>query len=189
MRAAVVLSAACLVVAVSACDPFSKRPRLEPLPLAPVAELKGKRPDVSEKTIARLREDGLPLAHVTVKDAYAESPWLDSASMQPTTRRPLGTDVIKVRTWVDPSKPGYSRITIEPVYRVSADPSVPERELDRLVPEGHPARKWAEAFFEKMGAKPVEVIPVGPTTKRSGAMPTSGQGGILRMPSSGRNDQ
>jgi hypothetical protein len=188
VRGAGILFALGVVLAVSACDPFSKRPRLEPLPLAPVAELKGKRPDVSEKTIARLREDSLPLAHVTVKDAYAESPWLDSASMQPTTRRPLGTDVVKFRTWVDPSKPGYSRITIEPVYRVSADPSVPERELDRLVPEGHPARKWAETFFAQMGAKPVEVIPVGPTTKRSGAMPTSGQGGILRTPS-GLNNQ
>ena len=174
-------------LAILACNPTSKRPRLEPLPLAPVGEVKGKRPAISEKTMAVLREDSLPLAFVTVTDAYAESPWLDSATMQPTTRRPIGMDVVKFRAWVDPSKPGYSRITIEPVYRVVADPSVPERELDRLVPEGHAARVRAQAIFDKLGAKPIEVIQAKPSTRSGGAMPTS-SGGILRMPTTGGNN-
>jgi len=166
----------------AACNPTSARPRLDPLPLAPVAEVKGKRPAISEKTMATLREDSLPLALVTVTDAYAESPWLDSATMQPTTRRPLGTDVVKIRTWVDPSKPGYSRITIEPVYRVMADPSIPERELERLVPEGHPARALAQAIFDKLGAKPIEEIQAKPSTRTGAPTTPQGTGGILRVP-------
>ena len=165
----------------AACDPFSQRPRVQPLPLAPVAELKGKRPQVSELTMQTLRDDSLPLAHLTVTDAYAESPWLDSATMRPTTRRPLGTDVVKFRTWVDPSRPGYSKITIEPVYRVVADPSVPERELDHLVPEGHPARAYAQAIFDKLGAKPLEIVPTTPGQRTGGAPSPTGQG-ILRTP-------
>jgi hypothetical protein len=173
--------AACLL---AACSPFSERPRITPLPLSPAAEVKGKRPAVSEKTMAVLKDDSLPLLLVTVQDAYAESPWLDSATMQPTTRRPLGMDVVKFRTWVDPSKPGYSKVTIEPVYRTMADASVPQRELDRLVPEEHPARKRAQALLEKLGGKPIEVIPVTPSTRSGGVPSSSGQGGVLRMPGS-----
>ena len=164
------------------CSPFSERPRLDPLPLAPAAEVKGKRPAVSERTMQALQADSLPLALVTVTDAYAESPWLDSASMQPTTKRPIGTDVVKFRAWVDPSKPGYSKVTIEPVYRLVADPSVPERELDRLVPPEHPAWKRAQALlFDRLGGKsvdsaqvvaPQELVPPAPVTlpKDTGAV-------------------
>jgi hypothetical protein len=150
-------------VAAAACSPVSQRPRLDPLPLSPAAEVKGKRPAVSEKTMRALEEDGLPLAHQTTTDAYAESKWLDSATMQPTSRRPVGTSVVKLRTWIDPERPGYSRVTIEPVYRPAADPSVPERELDRLVPEAHPAWKRALALLDKLGGKPLlEPTTAGP---------------------------
>jgi hypothetical protein len=145
-----------------ACSPFSQRPRLDPLPLAPTAEVKGKRPAVADKTLKALAEDGLPLAFQTAKDAYAESPWLDSATMQPTSRRPIGTSVVKFRTWVDAAGYAYSRVTIEPVYRPAADPSVPERELDRLVPETHPAWTRAQALLQKVGGRPKLEPAAGP---------------------------
>ena len=55
------------------------------------------------------------------------------------------------------------RESIEPVYRPAADPSVPERELDRLVPEAHPAWKRALALLDKLGGKPLlEPTTAGP---------------------------
>ena len=151
-----------LPLALLACSPFSQRPRLDPLPLAPPVEVKGKRPAVTDKTMKALADDGMPLAFQTAKDAYAESPWLDSATMQPTTRRPIGMEVVKFRTWIDASGVGYSRVTIEPVYRPLADPSVPERELDRLVPESHPAWKRAQGVLEKLAGKPKLEPAAGP---------------------------
>jgi hypothetical protein len=151
-----------LLLALSACSPFSQRPRLDPLPLAPTVEVKGKRPAVTDKTMKALADDGMPLALQTTKDAYAESPWLDSATMQPTSQRPIGAEVVKFRAWIDASGPGYSRVTIEPVFRPQADPSVPERELDRLVPESHPAWKRAEGLLEKLGGKPKLEPAAGP---------------------------
>jgi len=151
-----------LPFALLACSPFSQRPRLDPLPLAPTVEVKGKRPAVTDKTMQALADDGMPLAFQTTKDAYAESPWLDSATMQPSSARPLGTQVVKFRTWIDASGPGYSRVTIEPVYRPRADPSVPERELDRLVPDAHPAWKRAQDILEKLGGKPTLEPAAGP---------------------------
>jgi hypothetical protein len=46
--------------------------------------------------------------------------------------------VVQVRGWVDPTKPGSSRIVVETVFRPLADPSLPDRLLDRLVPSDHP---------------------------------------------------
>jgi hypothetical protein len=160
-----------LTAVLAACSPFSQRPRLDPLPLSPSVEVKGKRPAVTEKTMQALQEDGLPLAHQTTIDAYAESKWLDSTTMQPTSRRPVGMDVVKLRTWIDPSRPGYSRVTIEPAYRPAADPSVPERELDRLVPETHPAWRRAQALLEKLGGQPLVTPAAGPPVEPAAAAP------------------
>ncbi|HEX5817881.1 MAG TPA: hypothetical protein VFY20_03330 [Gemmatimonadales bacterium] len=170
-------------VAAAACSPFSQRPRLDPLPLSPSVEVKGKRPAVTEKTMQALAEDGMPLAHRTTTDAYAESAWLDSATMQATSRRPVGMDVVKLRTWIDPSRPGFSRVTIEPVYRPTADPSVPERELDRLVPETHPAWRRAQALLEKLGGKPMVVPAEGPpVTPQPAAAPAPPAGDTVTVP-------
>jgi hypothetical protein len=139
----------------TACSPFSRRPAVHPLPLAPSAEVKGKPPAVSERILDAARAAGLPLALAAPTDGYAETPWLDTAGFQATSRRPLGADVVRYRMWVDAARPNYSRVTIEPSYRLAADPSLPERELDRLVPAGHPAYVRAESLLVRMGGRAV----------------------------------
>ena len=43
-----------------------------------------------------------------------------------------------MRAWAEPTHPGNSKVTVETLYRPLADPSLPERELDRQVPRDHP---------------------------------------------------
>jgi hypothetical protein len=63
------------------------------------------------------------------------------ADKKPTGGRALGTDVVRVRAWIDPSRAGFSNITLETVYHPLADPSLTSRQLDRQVPLEHPIGK------------------------------------------------
>ena len=88
-----------------------------------------------------MRQDSLPVSIVQPRDGLIETPWFNAKTFTETDARRLGPDVVQVRAWLDPTKPGSSRVTMETVYRPLADPSLPDRELDRLVPSDHPVGK------------------------------------------------
>jgi hypothetical protein len=138
--------------AVAACSPTTTRPRVTPLPASPSVEIKGKRAVVAERMLRVLAEDSVPLADSSAQDAWAVSPWLDGETFRPVDRRPVGPSTVRFRAWVDPGRPNYSVVTLETTYRAMADPSVPDRELDRAVPEGHPAHARMQALLEKIKA-------------------------------------
>lgn len=85
-----------------------------------------------------------------MRDGYLETKWLDSATGRPTRRRPLGTGVVRLRGWADPGRPGFTVLTVETLYRPLADPSLPERELERQVPRTHPAAVKVEQILQAM---------------------------------------
>lgn len=128
---------------------------MTPLPLAPAVEVKGKPPAITERAIDAFAALDLPLARSSVRDGYAETPWLDTAGYTPTSRRPVGPDVVRFRVWVDAARPNYSMVTVEPSVRRVADPSLPERELDRLAPDTHPAYARAESLLVKISGRPL----------------------------------
>ncbi|HEX5635363.1 MAG TPA: hypothetical protein VFX50_19100 [Gemmatimonadales bacterium] len=136
--------------ALAACSPTTTRPRVTPLPASPSVEIKGKPSVVAERMLRVLAEDSVPLADSSAQDAWAVSPWLDGETFRPVDRRPVGPNTVRFRAWVDPGRPNYSVVTLETSYRPLADPSVPDRELDRAVPEGHPAQARMAALLEKI---------------------------------------
>jgi hypothetical protein len=87
---------------------------------------------------------------VEIRDGFLETPWLDARTGRPTSGRRLGPDVVRLRGWVDPSRPGYSDLTVEAVYRPLADPSLPERELERELPPDHPVAKRLAAMMDTL---------------------------------------
>ncbi len=105
-----------------------------------------------------LREDTIPVRRVELRDGYIESPWFDSRTMRPTRRRPVGTEVVRIRAWADPARPGGTRLTVETLYQPVADPSLPARELEREVPRDHPTARKVEGVLarlaERYGAPP-----------------------------------
>lgn len=114
------------------CDPNTTRPAITPSP-ASLTAIIAEDPGEAIGTLAeRLKDDSIPLARVEVRDAWLESPWIDSLG-HVTTARPIGPNVIRLRAWADPAKVGSSTITIELTWRPYADPSIPQRELDRDV--------------------------------------------------------
>jgi hypothetical protein len=97
-----------------------------------------------------LRADSIPASRVEVRDSWLETTWFVAASGKPVRRRPTGPDVVRVRAWADPTHPGNCKIVVETVFRPTADPSVPQRELDRQVPRDHPVAIKVRATLQDL---------------------------------------
>jgi len=132
------LAALALATVLAACHPNTTRPAFLPLPEAAVTEIRLLPQEATSRLAEAMVADSIPLSRVHARDGYIESRWLDSATGRATRRRPIGTGTVRVRAWADPGRPGNSMLTVETVYRPMADPSLPERELERQVPKTHP---------------------------------------------------
>ena len=128
---------AALVLAV-ACKPYTTRPDFPPVTGAAQTEVELPVRAATRVLADALRRDSLPVTRVVPEDGLLESPWFDARTLRPTGARPLGPAVVRIRAWVDPTRQGFSRLTVETAYRPLADPSLSERELDHQVPLTHP---------------------------------------------------
>ncbi len=133
-RRAAMVAAALL----AACRPDTTRPAISPYPEAAGVEIRLRPAEAIRRLAEALQADSLPPSRVHARDGYLETRWLDSATGRPTMRRPIGTGVVRLRAWADPGRPGNAVLTVETLYRPLADPSLPERELERQVPRTHP---------------------------------------------------
>ena len=149
------LAAAALL---AACRPNTTRPAITPYPEAAGVEIRLRPPEATRRLAEALQADSLTPARVRLRDGYIETAWLDSATGRPTTRRPIGTGVVRLRAWADPGRPGNTVLTVETLYRPLADPSLPERELERQVPRVHPTavkvERVLEALLKRHGGPP-----------------------------------
>lgn len=139
-----------IALALSACSPATTRPYFPPVTGVAQAEVEL---DVKGATGALadvLRSDTLPVTKVVVRDGYIETAWFDVHTKHPTSARRLGPGVVQVRAWVDPTRSGHSKLTVETVYRPLADPSLSPRDLDRQVPADHPVGKRMEAIVTEL---------------------------------------
>lgn len=156
-RIALVLALAVAAgLASAACDPGTKRPTFLPRPEASSTELEMPVPAATQALAAALAADSIPLVRIAPRDGFVESPWLDATTMRPASRRALGPSVVRLRGWVDPSRYGYSRLTVEVVYRTRVDPSVTPRETEAEVPWASPPRARVRTLLAKLGGTSVE---------------------------------
>ena len=141
-----------------ACRPNTTRPAVTPYPEAAGVEIRLRASEATRRLAEALQADTLPPSRVRIRDGYIETAWLDSATGHPTARRPLGTGVIRLRAWADPGRPGNTVLRVETLYRPFADPSLPERELERQVPRTHPTAVKVErilaALLKRHGGPP-----------------------------------
>jgi hypothetical protein len=128
---------ACLAVA--SCQASTTRPTFGPLPEVATAQVRLEVPQATRALAEQLRADSIPLRRVVERDGVVESDWFSVPGYATAADRPLGTGVVMVRGWVDVGKAGHSVYSVETVYRVFADPSRPDRELEATVPADHAA--------------------------------------------------
>jgi hypothetical protein len=152
----------------AACQPNTTRPSFLPLPDAAGTEVRLSAREATRHLAEALRARSIPVKTVRLRDGYLETDWFDSKSGRPTRRRPIGPDVVRVRGWAEPARPGSSQVVVETAYRPLVDPSLPARELERQVAQDHPvAVKVEEALrqlLERYGGPPAaQPAPAAPT--------------------------
>ncbi len=148
MRSSYLLAA--LTLSAAACQPATSRPPFNPVPEALGSELRLSVPEATRRLAEALRADSIPARTVRLRDGYIETPWFLTRTRRPTRQRPIGPGVVRIRAWADPARPGSSQLTVETLYRPRADPSLPERELEREVPRDHPMSLRVEAALKRL---------------------------------------
>lgn len=122
------------ILALVSCDPTTTRPDLTPFPETRTIEVLGDRDSALAILRYALTVDSFPIARVSTRDHWLESPWFDARTLAPAGTQTLGAGVVKLRGWADPSRQGATLLIVELVFRPMVDPSVPARELERPVP-------------------------------------------------------
>jgi hypothetical protein len=156
-----------------ACRPGTSRPSYQPVPEAATIEVQLPPREATRLLADALRADSIPTKRVDLRDNWLETGWFDPATGRRTGRRPIGRSVVLVRAWSDPTHPGNSLMTVETVYRPVADPSLPERELDRQVPRDHPVaikiRAALQELVKRYGGPPAPAAPAAAPPVEPGA--------------------
>lgn len=172
-----------LAGSVIGCHPTTTRPSFLPIPEAARVEIQLSPREATTRLAETLRADSIPAGTVHVRDGWLETRWFDAGSGALTHRRPIGPDVVRVRGWSDPGRPGYAVLTVETVYRPLADPSLPPRELEREVPRDNPTsarvRAALKALADRYGTPPAEAprqpSPVEPGAAEPSVEPPAGE--------------
>ena len=138
-------------MAAAGCQPATSRPEFTPGPRTADAELELPREEATTRLAGALLQANIPVTHVRPRDGYLETPWFDTTGHL-LSGRALGSDAVRVRAWVDPAQPGHSLVKVETVYRPAADPSRPERDLEREVPDSNPVARRLRSALRDLAA-------------------------------------
>jgi hypothetical protein len=176
--------------ALAGCFLASTRPAITPLIEAPTVELELGIPDATRRVAEALRADSIPVSRTEVRDGWLETPWFDAATGVPTgspqTSRQVGPEVVRVRGWMDPGRPGHTDVTVETVYHRVVDPSRTERALDRIAPPDNPAAVRVKAVLDSLvrryGEPPPPPPPPADTTAQPSTRPAPSDSTRPRLP-------
>ncbi len=141
------------LLAAAACHPNTTRPGFLPRPGAVQADLLVSPGEAIDLLAEALRRDSFPVTLASSRDGYLETAWFDTTTQRKARGEHFGAGVVKVRGWADPGPPRQSHLTVETVYRPLADPSEPERELERDVPPGHPTAVRVREIVDTLAAR------------------------------------
>jgi hypothetical protein len=144
------------------CQPNTGRPVFSPLPESAGTEIRLSPREATRQLADALRADSLPVRKVLLRDAYLETGWFDPKTGRLRSQS-LGPDVVRVRAWADPARPGSTVLSVETAYRPLADPSLPERELERQVARKHPVAVKVDSVLQRLvrrfGGPPPPPVP------------------------------
>ena len=139
--------AAAMALTLTGCDPRTSRPDVVPLTGSQQIEvLLDQRAAITFLHDALLA-DSVPVTRFDARDAWLEGPWMDRRTRRPTSAHHLGPDVVRLRAWAEPARPGNSYLIVELAWRAVADPSVPGRTLERAVPPTDSVSLWLKGVL------------------------------------------
>lgn len=143
------------------------RPRFGPVPGSIAFELEAQPEAVIVTAAHEIQAAGLKVAVADPAEGYLETSWYDVRTRATVAATVRDLDqVVKLRFFADPLA-GKTRVAAECVRRIADDPSEPERDLERMVPDSSPGRGLLDSIVGRLkvaypAAAPVTNAPVGP---------------------------
>jgi len=162
---------ACLAVAaatVAACATMGGlRPLYGPVPGSVAVELEAQPVTAIVSAANEVRSAGLTVAQLDSAEGYLLTGWYDVARKAGVSGRgPDLDDVVRLRFFADPTA-GRTRLAAECVRRIAFDPSQPEHDLERMVPDSSPGRVLLDSIVARLRAAYPLPAPAGkPGTSR-----------------------
>ena len=139
-----------LLLTAAACA-RNGQPGFPPMPEARQGQIELDPQEATKKLAEAMTAAGLPVDEVATREGFVSTAWYDTTTKKEVSGRALGAGDVRIRAWVMPWRYGWSEITMEAVYRPVADPSLPERELERSVAYDHPARVAIREIMQQVG--------------------------------------
>jgi hypothetical protein len=94
---------------------------------------------------------GLKVHAASQAEGYLETAWFDPVTRKSVGREHLHTErVFRMRAYADSLPPVRSVLSLETVYRRTADPSASGREEERIVPPGQPGDSVTQLVLENL---------------------------------------
>ena len=114
---------------------------------------------------------GLKVAVADPAEGYLETAWYDIQRRATVTGRARDLDqVVRLRFFADPTA-GRTRLAAECVRRIAEDPSEPERDLERMVPDSSPGRILLDSIISRLKTAYPPAAPVPATAASAGSPP------------------
>ena len=132
----------------AACATGGTRPRYGALPEAVVVSQIIRTPTLVIGDVeAAVRGAGLAVARYASAEGFLETRWFD-VTTRAVTKPPYTRldQIIRLRFFADPDQ-GKTRLVAEAVQMIAWDPSLPERDLERMVPATHPGRLLLDSLL------------------------------------------
>jgi hypothetical protein len=153
---------------VAACAHFGGvRPVYGPLPGSVSLQLEAQPDAVIVAATREVQTAGLKVARVAADEGYLETEWYDVRTRRAVDARERDLDhIVKLRLFADPTA-GKTRLAAECVRRIAWDPSEPERDLERMVPDSTPEHALLDSVVARLKVLFPPAKPVTDTTSRA----------------------
>lgn len=162
-RSGAILLAA--TVALAACAGLGGvRPYYGPVPGSVTLQFATSPDAVTRAAVEEAQQAGLAVQWASPAEGYVETQWFN-VTTRVSTPSPDLRDLdhsVKFRFFADPVA-GRTRLVAEAVTSYAVDPSRPQRELERMAPEGHPGREVLTQIVDRLKRR----LPSGTDTTRT----------------------
>lgn len=129
------------------------RPRYGPIAGSVSIELEAQPDSVIAAVRRQVDSAGFAVRLIDPAEGYLETAWFDLAARRSVSDRNRDLDqTVKLRFFSDPTA-GHTRLAAECVRRIAFDPSEPERDLERMVPDSTPGRMLLDSVLAKLKAE------------------------------------
>jgi hypothetical protein len=127
------------------------RPLYGPIP-GSVGLVLAAAPDVVTRAAAEeVQHAGLLVQWLSPAEGYVETQWFNVTTHASAPTPDVGDleHSVKIRFFADPTA-GKARLAAEVVTTYALDPSRPQREMERMTPEGHPGREVLTQILDRL---------------------------------------